>query len=128
MTCKADTVIGYTVLWKVIGTNFLAAVACLHLRVPRLTQLFLSACLFQVPKASFEDGESFELIFELRLLILAGNHQSCRQMRDAHCRVSRVHALSAMTGRTIDINANIPTLDIDLNIVIGLWQYNHLSR
>src|SRR5437899_9920105 len=113
--------IGNTILREIIGANFLAAVTALHLRTSRFTQLFLTAGLFEVPEACFEDGECFELVFELRLLILTGDDQSCWEVGDAYCRVCGVHALSPMTGGAVNIDADISILDVDFNVLVGLW-------
>ena len=127
MTCQPDAVIGDTVLWEIIRTNLFTAVPRLNLRAPRLAQLFLPLRFLQVPEARLEDGQRFELIFQLRLLILAGDNQSCGKMGNAHRRVGRVHTLTAMTGGAIDIDANIVFLDFDLDVFIGLRQDNYLG-
>src|SRR5438034_7145711 len=119
--------IGDTILWEIIGANFLTAVAGLHLRTSRFTQLFLAASFFEVPETRFEDGESFELVFELRLLILTGDDQSCREVCDAYRRVGGVHALAAMTGRAIYIDADVGILDVDFNVLVGLGQHDNLG-
>ena len=48
-------------------------------------------------------------------------------MGDTYCRVSGVDTLTTMASRTVDINANIVLFDIDLDIIICLWQNNYFG-
>ena len=118
---EADAVIGDTVLREVIGTNLLAAVARLHLGAAVLTQFFLPLCLLQIPQTRLEDGERLEFVLELRFFVLTGHNQPCWQVRDTYSRVGRVHALTAVTGRTVDIDADIAIFDIDFGVIVGFW-------
>src|SRR5215472_16224041 len=121
MAREPDAMIGYTILRKVVGTNLLTAIAHLYLRPPRFAQFFLPARLFQVPQARLEHRKRLQFILKLRFLILAGDYQPRGQVRNAYRRIGCVDALPAVTGRAIDIDAQIAIYYIDRYLVIGFW-------
>ena len=49
----------------------------------------------------------------LRTFFLALDHHTRRDMRDAHCRVSLVDVLTAGTGGTIGIDAQVGGVDVE---------------
>src|SRR5207247_8297645 len=98
MPCEPDTVIGHTILRKVVGANLLTAIAHLYLGPPRLAQFFLPASLFQVPQARLEYRKRLHLIFKLRFLVLASDYQPCGQVRNTYRRIGRVDALTPVPG------------------------------
>src|SRR6266699_1744794 len=127
MPCEPEAVIGHTILWKVVGTHLLTAIAHLYLGPPRLAQFFLPASLSQVPQARLEHRKRLRFILKLRFLVLASDYQPRGQVCNAYRRIGRVDALPAVTSRTIDINAEIAIFYIDCNLIIGFWQHYHLG-
>ena len=57
-------------------------------------------CLLQLIKPGAQDLQRFVFVFQLRLLILAGNNDSCGKMCQPHRGVCGIDALSAVSGRT----------------------------
>src|SRR5205085_6286 len=49
--------------------------------------------------------------------VLLADDQSGRQVRDAHCRVRRVHTLSTWTRRAEDVDAKVFVFDFDVDLL-----------
>src|SRR5260370_8826417 len=123
MPCESDTVIGHTILWKVVSANLLAAIAHLYLGPPRLAQFFLPARLFQVPQARPEHRKRLHFILKLLLLILAGDYHPRGQVRNAYRRIGRVDALPPVPSPAMDVNAQIAFFYIDSSPLIAFPQH-----
>src|SRR5579875_3778439 len=120
--------VGNTVLREVVRTDLLAAINKLYLRESGLAEFFLAARLLHVPAARLEHRERFLLVLQLRSLILAGYNQATWQVRDTYRRVCCIHALAAVTCRAVHFHTNIAVFNVNVDIVIGLWQHNDFRR
>ena len=54
---------------------------------------------------------------ELGTLVLTGDHQPRWEMGDPHRRISGIHALPAVPGGTVDVDAELVGVNFDLDIV-----------
>ena len=57
---------------------------------------------------------------DLRTLVLAGNHDSRRDVRNPHRRVRDIDVLSAGAGRPVGVDAEILLVDLDFDLVVQL--------
>src|SRR3712207_7994798 len=55
----------------------------------------------------------------LRALVLAGDDDPRRQVRDAHGRVGGVDVLPARAGRAVGVHAQVLVVDLDLDVLVN---------
>ena len=75
-------------------------------------------------QAGAQDAHRGLLVLQLRLLVLAGDHDAGGQVRDAHRGVGGVDRLAAGTGGAEDVDAQVVRVDLDLDL-LGLGQHQH---
>ena len=96
--------------------TYLAAERVVHFFAPQLSFPLL---FFELVQTTTKYPESRFLVLELGLLVLAGNHDSRRNVSKANSGIGSVDALPAGAACSIHINANIIRIDLHGNIVIG---------
>ena len=74
---------------------YLAAERVLHALAAQRRQLFCALLLFELVELGAQNLERRLLVLQLRFLILAGHHNACGHVREAHGRIGGVHALTA---------------------------------
>ena len=127
MQCQTDPVVRHPSLRKIIGTDALTAVTGTHL-APAIRRNCMFLCLTGLVKHTGPQHlHRLFLILELGFLILALHHDARRQMRDADSRLRTVDVLSARTGCTVGVDAQIIRIDLDLNI-LDLRQHCYRNR
>src|SRR5262249_2632585 len=104
-------------LREIVGSDLLATVAGAHHAAPLSADLFLLFLQLYFVKSRAQHALGFGAILDLRFLILAGDNQPRRQVRDAHSGVSRIDALSAWPRGTERVNADVLRIDLDLDFV-----------
>ena len=90
-----------------------------------MLRLLLLARAVEQPRA--QDLQRLRLVLVLRLLVLAGDDEAGRQVRDAHGGVGGVDALPARARRAVDVDAQVLVRQIDLD-VLGLGQHRDGDR
>src|SRR5688572_8886607 len=98
---ELDAVVGDAVLWVVIGPDLLAPLSGADLGAPSIATLGRQLCLLDLVESGAQYRHCLELVLQLALFVLAGDHQPGRQVSDAHGGVGRVDALAAVTGRAV---------------------------
>ena len=68
--------------------------------------------------------ERLVFVLKLRLLVLADDHQACRQVRDPHRRIRGVDALASRAPRAVDVDAQVVGVDLHVHL-LGLGQHRH---
>src|SRR2546430_15506630 len=113
----SEAAVGETVLREVVRPHLLRALTASDLRVPR--QRFARRALLggarEQPRAEYR--HRLRLVLELAALVLAGDDLARWQMRDAHRRVGRVHALTPVTARAIEVDLQILLLDHEVGLL-----------
>src|ERR1039457_689663 len=84
MQRQVDAMIGHARLRKVVGANLLAAVATPNHRAAGRLELRVALRLREIVKARAQHAHRLGTILDLRLLVLAGDHEPGREVRDAH--------------------------------------------
>src|SRR5690606_1049292 len=74
-----------------------------------------------------QDLERLGLVLVLRLFVLLGDHDAGRQMGDAHRAVGGVDRLAARAARTVDVNAQVVLVELNV-VVLGLGQHGDRGR
>src|SRR5579872_2287083 len=59
-------------------------------------------------------------VLVLRALVLAGDHDSGRNVRDPDCTIGGIDMLPAGAGRTVGVDPQFLFLDFDVNVVVDL--------
>src|SRR5204863_7311708 len=104
---ELDAVIGDAVLGEVVRPDLLGALAGADLRPPRC-RLFRGLLLaLELVEARAQDAQRLRLVLELRFLVLHGDHEPGRQVRDADGAVRGVDALAAGAGRPVDVDLEL---------------------
>ncbi len=101
-------VIGTDLLGTVSGTDLAAAFCCLCIL------LFLQ---LQIIQLGTKEAEGLLFVLQLRFLSLAVDHDAGRHMGQADCGIGGVDTLSAVTGRTHDIDTAVIHIDLDIYIL-----------
>ena len=91
-------------------------------------RLRLALLELRLIKSGLELLECLGTVLVLRALILTGNDDSGRNMRNAHRTVRRVDMLSPRTGRTIGVDAQFGLVDLDVDIIVDLRIDPHRSK
>src|SRR5690606_581193 len=104
---QVDAVIGNPPLREVVRANALGAIARTDLELARLR--FLALALFALGRheSGLEQRHRPRAILVLRALILAFHHDPGGQVRDADRRVGLVHVLTARTGGSERVDAQV---------------------
>src|ERR1700730_13755502 len=113
---QADAMVRETVLGKVVGADFLAAIAAPHLLLTLFGQRFLLLVHFDFIEPGTQHTHRFFPILDLRFLVLATHHRTGRKMGDAHGRVGGIHRLPAGPGGAKCINADVLGLDLHVDL------------
>src|SRR3972149_12015589 len=109
--------IGDAILGKVVGADFLAAIASADLATAGIALLLGAFFFSELEEARTEFFHGLFLVLDLRLLVLAADDQAARHMGDAHRAVSGVDRLPAGPGRTESIDAQIGRIDSYFHIL-----------
>src|SRR6188472_1079898 len=110
-------VVGEAVLGEVVGADLLGALARADLRAPRGGDLGLLALALRLVEPRAEHAHRLLLVLELRLLVLHGDDDAGRQVRDPNCRVGGVDRLAAGAGRAVHVDLQVLVLDLDLDVL-----------
>src|SRR5262249_47110364 len=96
-----DAVVGHAVLREVVRPHLLRAFAAADLRTALGRLLGTAALQLPLVEARAQDLERALAVLDLRALVLAGDDEAARQVRDTHRRVGRVDRLAARPCRAI---------------------------
>ena len=69
-------------------------------------------------EARAQDAHRLLAVLVLRALVLAGDHDARRNVRDAHRRIGGVDVLSALAAGAVGVDANVVRLDVDLDALV----------
>src|SRR5215468_10831716 len=124
MQREVDPVIGYPALREVVGADPLAPLSRAHL-APAISgdgrRLLLLRAL---EEARLEHAHGFRSVLDLRAFVLAGDHEAGGDVGDAHRGVGGVDSLPARARGAIDVDADVPLLDLDVH-VLRLGEHGH---
>ena len=115
--CQVNSVIGYTTLREVVCPDSLGTVSASHLAPALCRDLVVLLLEHQVVQTGLQYLEGFVLILNLGFLILAGYHQSGRNVGQTNRRVRGVDALSAGAAGAKHVDAQVVLVDVDLNLI-----------
>src|SRR5690242_14404446 len=104
-------------LRKIVSTNTFAPVAAPDHELPRRGYFRALLLLLALEQASAQNFHALGSIFVLRFFILAGNHDSGRNMRNAYGGIRRVDALPARSRRAENVNSNLLRIDRNFHFV-----------
>src|SRR5579871_63272 len=121
---KANAVIGYAVLRKVVRADLFAAIAAANHGLAFFCQGLLLLFHFDFVETRAQDAHGLFTILDLRLLVLAAYDRVRRQVRDSYCRVGGIHRLATRSRGTKRIDPNIFKLDLDVYI-LGFRKHRH---
>ena len=118
-----DPVLGHTSLREVVGTDLLGAVARSDLAAA--LRRLLTRFLLQFEFVQFRTQNAHRLIsvLQLALLVLTGDHDTRREVRQAHRRVRGVDTLSAVSGRTEYVDTYVFRVNDD--VVVDFFGFGH---
>src|SRR5579871_164638 len=117
MEGESDAVVGDAVLREVVGADLLAAVAGAYHAAAFSAERGLLLLEFDFVETGAQHALRLGTILDLRLLILAGDHQPSGKVSDANRRVGGVYRLPAWTRGTERIDANVLGLELDFDVV-----------
>ena len=109
-----DAVVGDAVLRKVVSADFFGAVASANERFTRIRGGGHFFGLFLFEKTGTQDGHGFDAVLLLGAFVLHSNHDAGWQVCDADGRIGGIDALTAMTARTVDVDAEIFGVDFEV--------------
>src|SRR5215207_4723609 len=124
----ANLVVGAQILHHLVRMDHVGA----HLIAPRVAAvalepvhlgLLLAAALLEQARLEHPHGGS--TVLDLRLLVLAGDHDAGREVSDPHRRVGRVDALPTRAGGAEHIDPDVVLGDLD--VVVLLHHRQHLD-
>ena len=109
--------IGNSSLREVVRTDTLTSVAGSHHALSLVSDFFILFLHLQIVQSGTQYLECFFFVLDLGFFILACNYQSCRFVSQTDSRVRRVYALTAVSGCTVHIHANIVRIQIYFHVV-----------
>ena len=83
---------------------------------------------FVFVEARAQNAHRLLAVLVLRALVLAGDHDPGRDVRDAHGRVGRVDVLAALAAGAIGVDADVVRLDIDLDALVDFRRDKHAGE
>src|SRR5205823_8950346 len=107
MKRQTDTMIGDTVLWKVVSANFFFSPTSADLAAPLCAVFFGFLALLSLQQASAQDRKRSFLVFDLTATILTTHDGACRNVQYLHSRIGCVHALPTRTAGAGDFNSQL---------------------
>src|SRR5437016_11739519 len=113
---QPDAVIGHSILRKIIGPDFFAAVACADHCFTFFSQRLLLFLHFDFVKPRAQYAHRFLTVLNLRFFVLATHDRISWDMCDAHGGVGRIDGLAAGAGRAESVNAQIFWINLDVHI------------
>src|SRR4051812_46060759 len=116
--------IGQTILRKVVGADLLGAIAAADHAAPLVANAVGLLLLLDVEQAATQHLHGFGAVLQLAALVLAFDDHTGRQMRDLHGAVRGVHALTAGTAGSRDVDLQVLLVDGDVDL-FGLRQDRH---
>ncbi len=119
--------VGDPVLLVVVRADLLGASTALDLLASRRAQLGVLAFLFDLQQARAQDPQRLVLVLQLALLVLAGDDEARRLVRDPYRRVGRVHRLAPRTGGAEHIDLEVVRVEVDVDL-LGLRQHRDGCR
>src|ERR1700722_7074505 len=122
----AHPVVVDAVLREVVGAHPFGPVDRADLRLALSARLRVCLFLGRGEQPGAQHAQRLLLVLQLALLILAGDHDPGRQVRDAHRRVGRVDGLAAGTAGTVDVDAQFVLVDLHVHRVC-LRRHEHAS-
>src|SRR5206468_7206006 len=102
-----DAVVGYAVIGEVVGAYLFGSVAGAHLRAAFLTKFLLALFKFHLVQARAKHLHGLNLVLQLAALVLASDHNACRDVREAHGGVCAVYSLTAMPASAVDVGSDV---------------------
>ena len=118
--------IGYAVLWKIVGANLFFTAARTDLATALGTIFFRFFALLPLQQPRTQDTQRSFFIFDLASPILTTHDCAGRNVQDLDSGVGRVYPLTAGPTRTRDFNAQIIRLQLKIN-VLRFRQNRHRS-
>ena len=100
---KVYSVVGYTALWKVVGTDTFTSVARADLSFTSVGVFLIGLCLIQVVQLALKHFHSVLTVLYLTALCLTSNHYTRWNMRYSYCAFRLVDVLSTCATTTIGI-------------------------
>src|SRR5438067_1895106 len=104
-------------LRKIIGPDPLRSVAGADLALPLGSARAVARPPFHVVEARAKHLQRLRLVLVLRFLVLLDYYQSRRDMGDPHRAICRIHRLTARSARAEDIDAQVPLVDPDIDVL-----------
>ena len=90
------------------------------LALRQLGHLLLLAPLLELVEPGAENLHRHRLVLVLGALVLAGDDDSAREMREADGGVGLVHVLPARAARSVGVDAEILLPDVDLDVLLDV--------
>ena len=106
---ELDAAVRDPVLGEVVGADLLRTVAASRPGPPPRAPAGGAAPQQPCP----QDAHGLLLVLKLRLLVLHGDDDPGREVRDPNGRVGRVHALATGPGRAVDVDLEVVLVDLD---------------
>ncbi len=116
------------VLGEVVRADALTAVDRAHLRLARGRGLRFLALDLHLTQPRLEHAQRGLLVLQLRLLVLAADDDTRRQVGDAHGRVGRVDTLPTRAGAAIDVDLEVVRAELDLVVVLVEIRHDEDAR
>src|SRR4051794_2154128 len=120
-------VVGDAPLGEVVGADLLRPLARPHLRGAGGGLLGPALGLRALVEPRAQHAHRLLAILELRLLVLHGDDDARRLVRDPHRRVRRVHRLPAGAGRAVDVDLEVVGVELHVDL-LGLGQHRDGRR
>src|SRR5581483_11199472 len=121
---QVDAVIGDAVVLVVVRADLFAPTATADLTAPRLRRLRLLTVLLELQQSGTQHLQRLRPVLDLALLVLHGDDEARRLVRDAHCGVGRVHRLPTRTGRAVHVDLQVALVDGDVDL-LRLGEHRH---
>ena len=96
--------VGNAVLREVIGTDFLTSVTGPNQFFARIRQFFLLFINLHLQQTRTQHTHRLSLILNLRFFILLRYYQTSGQVRNPHCRIGCINALTTVATGVVDVN------------------------
>ena len=119
-------VLGHTVGVQHVGAD-LVAPARLHVLALDAGEFGLALLQLDLEQTGTQHLHGGLAVTQLGALVLAGHHDTSRQVREAYGRVVLLHVLAAVAARAVGVDAQLLGADLDLDVVV-LRLRHHLDE
>jgi len=121
---QLDPVVCHPALGEIIGADLLGTVPGPHLALPGFRLRVMLLRQLQLLESGPKHLQCLVLILKLGLLILAGDHDPCRNMGQTHRGIRRIDTLASVTGRPEHVEFTV----IHIQLHIHLFRFRHDSN